>query len=111
MTVRQVREDGSEVPADGELPAALAGTAEQFGCLLAWAAEESRYLDHGERRDVIRDEGRELQRRLLEATFALDSAREERVPQVTSAAGAPRPVAHPLRNTKQPVRVSFWFCV
>jgi hypothetical protein len=36
---------------------------------------------------VIGEEGRELQRRLLEATFALDSAREERIGQVTSAAG------------------------
>ena len=36
---------------------------------------------------MIGEEGRELQRRLLEATFALDSAREERIAQVTSAAG------------------------
>src|SRR5512144_46151 len=36
---------------------------------------------------VIADSGRELQRRLLEATFTLDSAREERAGQVTSAAG------------------------
>ena len=87
VTVRQVREDGSEAPVDGELAAALAGPAEQFAGLLTWAAEESRYLDHGEREEVIGEEGRELQRRLLEATFALDSAREQRVPQVTSAAG------------------------
>ena len=38
---------------------------------------------------MIGEEGRELQRRLLEATFALDSAREERIPRVTSAAGIP----------------------
>jgi len=34
VTVRQVREDGSEVPLDGELAAALAGPAEQFAGLL-----------------------------------------------------------------------------
>ena len=89
VTVRQVREDGSEVPADGELAAALADSAEQFAGLLTWAAGESGSLDHGEREDVIGTEGRELQRRLLQATFALDSAREERIPQVASAAGIP----------------------
>ena len=36
VTVRQVREDGSEVPLDGELAAALAGPAEQFAGLAAW---------------------------------------------------------------------------
>jgi hypothetical protein len=87
VTIRQVREDGSEAPVDGELAAALAGPAEQFAGLAAWAAGESGFLDHGEREEVIGEEGRELQRRLLEATFAIDSAREERVPQVTSAAG------------------------
>ena len=70
VTVRQVREDGSEVPADGELAAALAGPAEQFAGLLSWAADEAGFLDHGEREEVIGEEGRELQRRLLEATFA-----------------------------------------
>ena len=88
VTVRQVREDGSEAPVDGELAAALAGPAEQFAGLVSWAAEESRFLDHGEREEVIGEEGRELQRRLLEATFALDSAREERpAAPVISAAG------------------------
>ena len=55
----------------------------------AWAADEAGYLDHGEREEVIGEEGRELQRRLLEATFALDSARKKkaRIGQVTSAAG------------------------
>ena len=38
VTVRQVLEDGSVVPADGEVAAALAGTAEQFAGLAAWAA-------------------------------------------------------------------------
>jgi hypothetical protein len=89
VTIRQVREDGSEVPVDGELAAALAGPAEQVAGLLSWAAGEAGFLDHGEREDVLGREGRELQRRLLEATFALDSAREERIPQVASAAGVP----------------------
>ncbi len=80
-------EDGSEVPPDSEMAAALAGTAEQFSAMLAWAAGDAGGLDHGEREKVIGQDGRELQRRLMEATFALDSAREERVQQVTSAAG------------------------
>ena len=89
VTVRQVREDGSEAPAEEELAAALAGPAEQFAGLLSWAAEEARFLDLGEREEVIGQEGRELQRRLLEATFAIDAAREERAARVTSAAGIP----------------------
>ncbi len=89
VTVRQVRDDGTEAPVDGELAAALSGPAEQFAGLLTWAADESGFLDHGEREDVIGQEGRELQRRLLQAAFALDSAREERIAHVTSAAGIP----------------------
>src|SRR5260370_23778159 len=89
VAVRQVRDDGTEVPADGEMAAALADSAEQFAGLLAWAAGESGFLDHGEREDVIGTEGRELQRRLLQATFAPDTPREERIPQVASAAGRP----------------------
>ncbi len=87
VTVRQVREDGSEAPLDGELAAALAAPAEQFAGLAAWAAGEAGYLDHGERENVIGEEGRELQRLLLQATFDIDSAREERAARVTSAAG------------------------
>jgi hypothetical protein len=89
VTVRQVREDGSEAPVEGELAAALAGPAEQFAGLAAWAADEARFCDLGEREEVIGAEGRELQRRLLEATFAVDAAREERACGVTSAAGIP----------------------
>ena len=89
VTVRQVREDGSEAPLDGELAAALAAPAEQFAGLAAWAADEARFCDHGEREKVIGQEGRELQRRLLQATFDTDSAREERASGVTSAAGIP----------------------
>ena len=89
VTVTEIREDGSEIPVDGELAAALADSAEQFAGLLTWAADEARFLDHGVREEVIGAAGRELQRRLLQATFALDSAREERIPQVASAAGIP----------------------
>ena len=87
VTVRQVRDDGSEAPLAGELAAALAGPAEQFAGLAAWAAEEARYLDLGEREEAIGREGRELQRLLLQAAFDLDAAGEERAAQVTSAAG------------------------
>ena len=100
VTVRQVLEDGSEVPVEGELAAALAGPAEQFAGLVSWTAEEARYLDHGEREEVIGQEGRELQRRLLEATFALDIAREERVPQVTSVAGIRHGTAEDRKSTR-----------
>ena len=49
VTVREVREDGSEVPLEEDLAAALAAPAEQFAGLAAWTADEARYLDHGER--------------------------------------------------------------
>ena len=87
VTVTQVNEDGSEGPADSELAAALAGAVAQFSSMAAWAAREAGGLDHGEREKVIGESGRELQRRLLEATFTIDSAREQRTGQVTSAAG------------------------
>ena len=87
VTVRQVLEDGSESALDGELAAALEESAEQFAGLLTWAAEESGFLDHGEREEAIMREGRELERRLLQATFRLDAALEERAARVTSAAG------------------------
>jgi hypothetical protein len=87
VTIRQVRDDGSEAPLEQELAAALAGPAEQFAGLAAWAAGEACYLDHGEREKAIGDEGRELQRRLLQATFDIDAAREQRAEDVTSAAG------------------------
>ena len=87
VTVRQVGQDGTEGPVEKELAAALAGAVEQISSMLTWTAEQAASLDHGEREQVIGDSGRELQRRLLEATFALDCARERRVEQVTSAAG------------------------
>ena len=56
VTVRQVREDGSEAPLDGELAAALAGPAEQFAGLAAWAADEAGYpiTGSGARRRIYR---------------------------------------------------------
>ena len=67
VTVTQVDEDGTEVPLDGELAAALAGTAGQFTAMIAWAAGDAAGLDHGDREKEIGESGRELQRRLLEA--------------------------------------------
>src|SRR6266571_2482692 len=88
VTVRQVRDDGSEAPLEGELAAALAAPAEQFAGLAAWAAGEARFCDHGEREKVIGEEGRELQRLVLQASFDVDAAREERpAGPVISAAG------------------------
>jgi len=87
VTVTQVREDGSEVPLEEELTAALAGPVEQFSSMLTWTAQQAGPLDHADRENAIAESGRELQRQLLESTFAIDCAREERVQQVTSAAG------------------------
>ena len=39
VTVTEIREDGSEIPVDGELAAALAGPAGQFSSMLAWSEE------------------------------------------------------------------------
>jgi hypothetical protein len=69
------------------MAAALAATVEQFSAMLTWTAQEAAGVDHGQRETQLADSGRELQRRLLEATFALDCAREVRVSHVTSAAG------------------------
>ena len=80
-------DNGSEAAVDGELAAALEESAGQFAGLLTWAAEESRYAGHGEREEAISREGRELERRLLQATFRLDAAAEERAPRVASSAG------------------------
>jgi hypothetical protein len=70
-----------------ELAAALAAPAEQFASMLTWAAGEAGGADHGDREQVIAESGRELQRRRLEATFTIDAGCEERLVQVTSAAG------------------------
>lgn len=87
VTMTQVSEDGRESPVDGELAAALAGPAARFSEMIAWAAQDAAGADHGEREKAIEESGRELQRQLLEATFTIDGAREERVTQVTSSAG------------------------
>jgi hypothetical protein len=87
VTVTQVREDGSEGPLEEELAAALAGPVEQFAAMLTWTAQQAAPLDHGERENVIADSGRELQRQLLESTFTIDCAREERAAPLISAAG------------------------
>ncbi len=67
--------------------AALAGPVRQFAGMLAWTAREAAPLDHGERETAIAGSGRELQRQVPEATFAVDSAREERSAPLVSAAG------------------------
>ena len=87
VTVTQVDQDGTVGPVDGELAAALAGPVEQLSVMLSWTAQDAGRADHGEREKLLAESGRELQRRLLEATFAIDCAREERVSHVTSAAG------------------------
>jgi hypothetical protein len=107
VTVRQVPEDGSEAAVDGEL-AAAADSAEQSAGLVTWTAEESRFPDHGEREEAA---GRELGRRLLQATFRLDAALEERVPEVTSSAGVRHRTVEAgqergLAGVSGPVRVS-----
>ncbi len=87
VSVTQVLEDGSEGPVDGELAAALAGPVQQFAGMLTWTARQAGRLDHGEREKTIAESGRELQRQLLESTFTIDCAREERAAPLTSAAG------------------------
>ena len=87
VTVTQIREDGTAGPVDDELAEALACPIGQFSSMLTWTAQEAGRLDHGEREKVIGESGRELQRQLLEASLTIDSAREERIEQVTSAAG------------------------
>ncbi|HEX9541184.1 MAG TPA: ISKra4 family transposase [Streptosporangiaceae bacterium] len=87
VTVTQVREDGTAGPLEEELAAALAGPVEQFSSMLTWTAQQAAPLDHGDRERVIAESGRELQRQLLESTFTIDCAREERAAPLISAAG------------------------
>src|SRR5262249_27245969 len=87
VVVTQVNPDGSQGPVDAELAAALAGPTEQFSSMISWTAGQAAGADHADREKAIEESGRELQRRLLGATFTIDSAREQRVTQVTSAAG------------------------
>jgi hypothetical protein len=87
VTVTMTGEDGTSCPVSGELAAALAAPAGQFASMLTWAAGDAGALDHGDRETEIAQSGRELQRQLLEATFTIDAGCEERLEQVTSAAG------------------------
>src|SRR5258708_6823417 len=87
VTVTQAREDGTAGPLEDELAAALAGPVEQFTSMLTWTAQQAAPLDHGDREKVIAESGRELQRQLLESTFTIDCAREERAAPLISAAG------------------------
>src|ERR1017187_3039284 len=93
VTVRQVREDGTEGPLEEELAAALAGPVGQFTSMLAWTVQQAAPLDHGDRENVIADSGRELQRKLLESTFTIACAQERRIEQVTSGARNRQPPA------------------
>ena len=96
VTVTQVREDGTAGPLEEELAAALAGPVEQFSSMLTWTAQQAAPLDHGDREKVIAESGRELQRQLLESTFTIDCAREERAaPLISAAARAPAAGAAP----------------
>ena len=86
VTVTQVREDGTEGPVDGELAAALAGLpGSSLRCCPGRARQAGFWITEAE--SALAESGRELQRELLEATFAIGCAREERAGQVTSAAG------------------------
>lgn len=85
VTIRQVRDDGTEAGLDGELAAALEESAEQFAGLAGRVGDESRYLDHAERERAVMEEGRELQRRLPQATYKLDAGQEERAEGVSRA--------------------------
>ena len=78
VTVTEIGDDGTEVALDAELAEALEGPVRQFAGMLDWTAREDAPLDHGERETAIAGSGRELQRQVLEATFAVDNAREER---------------------------------
>ena len=87
VTVTMTGGDGTEFPVSEELAAALAGPVRQFASMLTWTAQDAGALDHGDRETEIAKSGRELQRKLLQSTFTIDAGCEERMPQVTSAAG------------------------
>ena len=111
VTVELVDEDGSRVPVDPEAAALLAGPNELYASLVGWTLEGAGALDHGEREKTLEKDGRELQRSLLETTFALDTAREQRVEYLVSEAGIRHggtETGHDRRVTSifGPVRVS-----
>ncbi|ORT53166.1 hypothetical protein, partial [Frankia sp. KB5] len=87
VTVERVGEDGGRVPLDPETAALLAGPIERCSSLIGWAVDGAAALDHGDREKTLETDGRELLRTLLETTFALDAAREQRVSHLVSAAG------------------------
>jgi hypothetical protein len=111
VTVELVDEDGSRVPVDPETAALLAGPNELYASLVGWTLEGAGALDHGEREKTLEKDSRELQRSLLETTFALDTAREQRVEHLVSEAGIRHggtETGHDRRVTSifGPVRVS-----
>jgi len=87
VTVVEVHDDGTTAPLDPETAALLAGPVRQFSSMISWAVDGAAGADHGDRETVIGTDGRELQRALLQTTFALDTAREQRVSHLVSAAG------------------------
>jgi len=87
VTVERLDEDGSRVPLDPETAALLAGPNERYASLVGWTIDAAGPLDHGDREKTIDKDGRELQRSLLETTFALDTAHEQRVSHLVSEAG------------------------
>ena len=72
---------------EGELAAALAGRSSSSPGWCPGRRPRRGTSITGSGEKVLGDEGRELQRLLLQAAFDLDAAREERAAQVTSAAG------------------------
>jgi len=72
---------------DLETVALLAGPNEQYSSLLGWLIDDAGRADHGDREKTLDTDGRELQRRLLDTSFALDTAREQRVDHLVSEAG------------------------
>jgi hypothetical protein len=87
VTVLEVHDDGSTTPLDPETAALLAGPVQQFSSMISWAVDGAAGADHGDREKTIAHDGRALQRTLLQTTFDLDAAREERVSHLVSAAG------------------------
>ena len=58
ITVTEIGDDGTEVPLDAELAAALAGPVRRdLAGILAWTAREAAPLDHGERETAIAGSG------------------------------------------------------
>jgi hypothetical protein len=88
VTVVEVHEDGRTTELDPETGALLAGLVGQFSSMPGWAVDGAGGADHGDREATIGHEGRELQRTLLETTFALDAAREQRIDHLVPRPGS-----------------------